>query len=153
MVKRRRKKLVLGQRKNADEIISSVMKWNVTILLTIGILVGLFSYAYSGGSSGVSAALGIFVVALSNLISWGFYLCSGKKQPKYQGLVTSLLFIVKLVLLAIVISYARLWGIVDLRAMLVGFAGALILSLLISSILVMKQPGPDFEFNSDSVEC
>ncbi|WP_235001829.1 hypothetical protein [Arcanobacterium ihumii] len=151
-MKFRRKELVPGQRKNADQIISSVMKWDVAILLTIGIAVGLFSYIYSGGSSGLSATLGIFVVALSNLISWGFYLRAGKKQPKYQGFVTASLFVVKLVLLAIVISYARLWAIVDLRAMLVGFAGALILSLLISSVLVMKQPGPDFEFNSDPVE-
>ncbi|MFC5369770.1 hypothetical protein [Arcanobacterium bovis] len=138
-----------GERKNADQIIAAAMKWNLLCLGGIAILLGLSPLAGVSSLSAWSLVCGVLAVAVSNMLSWIFYRHLARHGSRFQGAASALMFVTKLFLLILLVFVAKSLEIIAFREMLCGFAGAIVVSLLVSSVVVMSQPGPPLEIESD----
>lgn len=91
-------------------------------------------------------AYGLLVSGILALAAWGSELVIAKFFNKVQGVVYPLNFALKIILFFGFFVIIRFFAEIDSRFFVLGFAIALVFSLIASSIIVMREDGPDFDF-------
>ncbi|MBM7825839.1 putative integral membrane protein [Arcanobacterium pluranimalium] len=154
-MRRRRRVFIAGERKSADQIIAAAMKWNCVVLgglVVLAALAGLLPLFGVAKTAAFSFAISIIAVAASNLLSWAFYVHIARQEMKFQGVATTFLFLMKLLVLLLLVFAAKNLEIIQFGHMLTGFACGIVISLIVSAAVVMGQPGPPLEMGSNAAK-
>lgn len=141
-----------GRRASADRILAEATLLSTAAICVAGAVAVIFVLVSAGGGMALSIAIGSGIVAASNALSLCFNFVIPRWFSSHQGISFVGGFVIKLCLLLILLSaiLGRDW--LNMPAFFLAFAGAIVLSLIVNSLVIMREQGPEIEIENPTAE-
>lgn len=91
-------------------------------------------------------AIGGGIVGGASLLSWVCDALIQRYLHKFQKYVLPGTYLLKILLLLAVLPMIKSWGYPSLNFLLIGFVIAILGTLIVTSVVILKAEGPDFDF-------
>lgn len=140
----------LGKRKTAAELLALVTVGALLAVLVLGFFGMLLCWQLAGIRSALGFLCGAGIVGAAVVLSWLCDLLIQKYLQRFQQFALPGAYLLKIVLLLIVLPLIKTSGFASLEFLLLGFVAAVITVLCITSLIIMKSAGPDFECEQKS---
>ncbi|XCB30684.1 hypothetical protein RQN30_04700 [Arcanobacterium hippocoleae] len=134
-----------GYRRSADELLAAVALLNLLIVILFGAAAVLILWMNGMPRSAAGFGLGVGIVGIASSIAWLFDLLINRFLQGLQKYALPCAYFLKITMLLVCMPLISSWGYPSLKALLIGFVAAVILTLLGTSAVIMRADGPDFE--------
>ncbi len=137
-----------GGRRNAEQIIARVARWNFSFSISGALTLFLVAIFMPTTWHLPAIACGILVVSFFSFLSILQIFFLNKFFSQYSVISAFSSYLIKLGILVPVLLLVRNYFFSELSFFLLGLVGAILMSLIISSLLILCEEGPDFDFSA-----
>lgn len=137
----------IGKRRDATEIIRLVSLTNFLLSFFAALIFFIVYFSVQATSQILGLAFGLLVAGILALIAWGSEIAIAKFFHNLQGIAAVSNFILKIIVFFVLFLVIRSFAEIDSRFFVLGFVFALVFSLITSSVLVLREDGPDFDIS------